>query len=156
MSTFYYQDPNAPRPTRPRRVSVAALIEDGGRLLLERRSDAPVWGLIAGLVEDDETLGGALRREVKEETGLSVTDYLLFGTFSDPLRVVHYADGAIFQPVTLVYSVTIEDLKPLRASHESLELRFFAARELPPSNLAPTHVPIVERYLSDESPPFLD
>lgn len=47
-------------------------------------------------------------------------------------------------------------MSPLRTSEESVELRFFAREELPPPELAPTHVPILERYLSGEPPPFLD
>jgi NAD+ diphosphatase len=41
-------------------------------LLLERRVDAPLWSLIAGRVEDDESLADAVRREVFEETGVQV------------------------------------------------------------------------------------
>jgi DNA-binding beta-propeller fold protein YncE len=30
------------------------------------------------------------------ETGLKVTDYTLFGTFSDPSRIASYPDGTIY------------------------------------------------------------
>ena len=85
-SHFYYRDPAAPEPNNRRTLSVIALIERDESLLLERRSDAPLWSLIAGMVEDTETLTDALRREVFEETGLTVTNYELFGTFSDPTQ----------------------------------------------------------------------
>jgi 8-oxo-dGTP pyrophosphatase MutT (NUDIX family) len=156
VATFYYKDLNAPRPNRPRRVAVLALIEDKRRLLLERRADAPLWGLIGGGVNDDETLVDALRREVEEESGLRIGSYALFGTFSDPSRVVEYADGNIFQPVTLVYAVAVEDLSSLRPSPESIDLRFFRHEDLPLEELVPTHQPIIERYLSGAIPPFLD
>jgi 8-oxo-dGTP pyrophosphatase MutT (NUDIX family) len=64
VSSFYYRAENAPKPNLPRRVSVVALIEHEGRLLLERRADAPLWGLVGGRVENAESLDGALRREV--------------------------------------------------------------------------------------------
>lgn len=156
VANFYYKDVNAPRPNRPRRVAVLALIEDQRRLLLERRADAPLWGLIGGGVDDDETLIDALRREVDEETGLRIASYALFGTFSDPSRVVEYPDGNIFQPVTLVYAVAVDDVSALRPSPESVELRFFPREGLPLDQLVPTHQPIVERYLGGAMPPFLE
>lgn len=93
MSSYFYLDPTAPRPNRPRPVTVVGLIEHEGRILFDRRADAPYWGLIAGTVEADETLEEALRREIREETGLEVKTFSLFGTFSHPSRIVAYADG---------------------------------------------------------------
>ena len=63
QSRFYYRDPAAPEPNHPRTLSVIALIDRDGLLLLERRADAPLWSLIAGMVEDTETFAAALRRE---------------------------------------------------------------------------------------------
>jgi ADP-ribose pyrophosphatase YjhB (NUDIX family) len=118
-SHFYYRDPGAPRPNQRRALSVIALIERDGSLLLERRTDAPLWSLIAGMVDDHETLTDALRRGVHEETGLSVTHYELFGTFSDPTRIVSYPDGHVFRTVSVVYSAAVETFACLRTSSES-------------------------------------
>ena len=56
------------------RLVVAAIIRDGGRvLLLERNPEDYLGGLFelpGGVVEPGETLQQALRREVAEETGL--------------------------------------------------------------------------------------
>jgi ADP-ribose pyrophosphatase YjhB (NUDIX family) len=93
---------------------------------------------------------------VREETGLEVEAYELFGTFSDPGRVSAYADGNVYQLVTVVYSVRVAAASSPRVSPESVELRFFARDELPPARLAATHEPIIERYLGGEVPPFLD
>jgi len=65
-SHFYYRDPEAPEPNRARALSVIGLIERDGSLLLERRSDAPLWSLIAGMVHESETLTDALGREVHD------------------------------------------------------------------------------------------
>jgi ADP-ribose pyrophosphatase YjhB (NUDIX family) len=156
VSSFYYGDPAAPRPNGPRRIGVAALIEHGRGLLLERRADTPAWGLVAGALEDDETLEDALRREVREETGLEIASSSFFGTFSDPSRVARYPDGSVYQLVALAYLVEVEDAAPLRVSPESHELRFFAREDLPPDDLVAVHRPIVGRYLSGRTPPFFD
>jgi 8-oxo-dGTP pyrophosphatase MutT (NUDIX family) len=153
---FYYRDPSAPEPNRPRALGVAALIERGTSLLLERRVDAPLWSLIAGRVEDGESLTDALRREVREETGLSVSTYELFGTFSDPARVICYPDGSIYRVASFVYLVAVESFSGLRASEESEELRFFPNSELLELDVPATQRPVFERYVSGGSPPYLE
>jgi 8-oxo-dGTP pyrophosphatase MutT (NUDIX family) len=155
-SRFYYRDPRAPEPNRPRTLSVIALIERDGSLLLERRVDAPLWSLIAGHVNDDETLADALRREVREETGLTVSSYDLFGTFSDPSRIVSYPDGNVYRVASFVYTVAVTSFGGLRASAESEELRFFWRSELPALDMPATQQPVIERLLSGDSPPHLE
>jgi 8-oxo-dGTP diphosphatase len=79
-------------PDRPG-VVVGALIRDGGRVLLLHRRDG-TWTTPGGWVERGETWRDALRREVREETGLAV----------EPGRVVHAADVVRpgFQAVVLL------------------------------------------------------
>jgi 8-oxo-dGTP pyrophosphatase MutT (NUDIX family) len=155
VSSWYYRDSDAPQPNQPRRVTVTAIIEDEGRVLLDRRADAPFWGLIGGHLEDDECLIEGLRREVREETGLEVRRVSLFGTFSDPSRRVHYADGRIYPVLSVAYRVEVDDPSNFRCSDESSDLRFFPRDRLPTDIIA-TQLPIIERYLSGEKPPFLD
>lgn len=156
MASFFYKDTEAPRPNTPRPVTVVALIHDNGRILFDRRADAPLWGLIAGQVESDETLEDALRREVYEETGLAIDSFTLFGTFSDPSRIIAYPDGNVIQPVTIAYTVVAEAIAPLRLSDESVGFEWFAPAEIPVSEVIATHRPILDRYLSGDPPPFLD
>jgi 8-oxo-dGTP pyrophosphatase MutT (NUDIX family) len=137
-------------------IGVGALIERDGTLLLERRVDAPLWSLIAGRVEDDESLTGGLRREVLEETGLVVTSCELFGTFTDPTRVIAYPDGAIVRVASFVYRVAVESFDRLRASEESEELRFFAKDDLLGLDVPATQRPVFERYVSGAPAPHLE
>ncbi len=81
-------------PERPL-VGVGAIIIQDGRLLLVRRGSPPQqgeWSLPGGLVETGERLEEAVRREVREETGLEVEVLKLAGVFE---RIVRDAQGRL-------------------------------------------------------------
>jgi 8-oxo-dGTP diphosphatase len=63
---------------------VGALIIDGNKILLVERGREPLkdwWSLPGGVVETGEYLEAALRREVREETGLAVEILCLLEIF---------------------------------------------------------------------------
>jgi ADP-ribose pyrophosphatase YjhB (NUDIX family) len=73
-------DPRA-YPDRPFLAVSAAIIRDG-RVLVARRARGPAlgaWTLPGGVVEAGETLIEALKREIDEETALSVEPVALAG-----------------------------------------------------------------------------
>jgi len=129
-------------------LGALALIEHEGRLLLERRRDTGQWGPIGGKVEINESLEQALRKEVLEETGLTVASFELFGTFSDPSRIGAYSNGAVVRFVVLAYTVQIDDFSPLQCSDESMELGFFTRAQLANLDLVPTGGDVVRAYLT--------
>jgi ADP-ribose pyrophosphatase YjhB (NUDIX family) len=49
------------------------------------------------MVDDTETLVDAMRRVVLDETGLIMTGWSLFGTFTDPSGIVSYPDGNVYR-----------------------------------------------------------
>lgn len=147
---FFYKDPNAPTPNRPISVGALALIERGDTLLMERRSDCGRWGLPGGAVETNEALEDALRREVREETGLVVEEATLFCIGADPSRIARYPDGNTVRIISFVFLVKVEDFDGLRRSGESLDLRFFDRDELMSLDVIETARPIIERYLRPE------
>ncbi|MFN8222117.1 MAG: NUDIX domain-containing protein [Gaiellales bacterium] len=136
-------------------MSAIALIERSGELLLERRTDAPLWSLIAGRVDYDEPLGDALIREVREETNLEVTAFELFGTFSNPTRIVAYPDGNVYRVVSFAYLVTVASFEGIRASDESEELRFFPRDVLLDLGVPATQRHILELYVQGGPYPHL-
>lgn len=155
VARFFYRDPAAPIPNRPPRLGVVALIEREGTLLLDRRSDSGRWALIGGAIEADESFTDALRREVDEETGLTIGRLALFGTFSDPSRIAQYPDGNTVRIITLAYIAEVEPFDTLRPSVETTALRFFSQAALPDLDIVETHRHIVDRWLSS-APVVLD
>ena len=156
---FFYRDPDAPTPNRPLRVVVVAFVERtdperGDTVLMERRSDNGHWCLIGGRVEPDQSVEDALRREVREESGLSIASFSLFGVFSDPSMIAQYdqaGERTIVRVISLAFRVRAEDVGALRISPESTDLRFFTHDELRTLDIIPTVRHIVDRYLEDRT-----
>ena len=70
--TFYRGHPNPPKTTMPARLGANAIITCKGKLLLEKRRDSDVWGLVGGGVKKYETEEQAIAREVYEELGIRI------------------------------------------------------------------------------------
>jgi ADP-ribose pyrophosphatase YjhB (NUDIX family) len=67
------------------RLAVDCIILVGGRVLLIQRRNEPVgWALPGGFVEYGESVEAAVRREMKEETGLELDQLRQFRVYSDP------------------------------------------------------------------------
>jgi NAD+ diphosphatase len=103
--------------------AVIVLVRDAGRVLLARKPEwAPGrYALVAGFVDNGESLEGAVAREVKEEVGVDVTDIQYVGSQNWPFPsqlmvgfVARYAGGAV--------AVDREELE---------DARWFAADALP-------------------------
>lgn len=156
---FFYRDPDAPAPNRPLRVVVVAFVERadperGDTVLMERRSDNGHWCLIGGRVEPDQSAEDALRREVREESGLSIASFSLFGVFSDPSMIAQYdraGERTIVRVISLAFRVRVEDIGALQISPESTDLRFFTHQELRTLDIIPTVRHLVDRYLEDRT-----
>src|ERR1700759_4182439 len=52
--------------------ATAVVIDDTGRVLLERRSDTGRWALVEGIVDPGAQPAAAAVREAREETGLEI------------------------------------------------------------------------------------
>ena len=70
-------------PTPKHIVAVAGLVSDPHGRVLMIRSPRRDWEFPGGQVEEGETLTDALRREVLEETGITVSVGALVGVYSN-------------------------------------------------------------------------
>src|SRR5271170_6941917 len=86
--------PNRKRPenkikaSSAKEVSVLAWIQDayGNVLLIQQRAGKQLWSLPGGKTRSMEALKQALRRELKEEIGLTVVSAKVIDLFDRPLR----------------------------------------------------------------------
>ncbi|HXF98611.1 MAG TPA: NUDIX domain-containing protein [Gaiellaceae bacterium] len=108
----------------------ALVVDDTGRLLLARRArppDAGLWDAPGGFLGEGEHPLDALRRELREETGLSVEPGAFVGAWIDT-----YGDGPEAPAVlNLVWEASVVGGEP-RPADDVSELRWFGRDELPP------------------------
>ena len=137
------------------RPSVSAVIRDGrGHVLLGRRADSREWGLPGGSVEIGESVAQAIRREVREETGLEVAVTRLVGVYSDPAwQVVRYPDGHVIHYVTSLFECRATT-GVLATSPETLELGYFDPSTLP-EDTVPQHRMRIADAVSGRGGPFI-
>lgn len=145
---FYRGDPNAPKTTMPAHLGANAIITCGDKLLLEKRRDCDIWGLVGGGVKKHETELQAIIREVYEELGLRARpeQFKKLAVYGEPGRIAAFQDGSIWRMVILVYALKLEEEPQLRISAESRDLRFFTKEELADIEIVVTHSDIVEEW----------
>jgi ADP-ribose pyrophosphatase YjhB (NUDIX family) len=86
--TDYNHDPTAPAANSLVPGGSALVVDDEGRILLQRRADSGNWALPGGTMDIGETLGATVVRETREETGLDVELTGILGIYTDPGHVI--------------------------------------------------------------------
>lgn len=124
----YEDDPNAPKPNSLVPAASVVVVDDAGRILLQRRTDNGMWALPGGKHELGESLAQCGIRETREETGIDVEIVGIVGTYTNPGHVFAYDDGEVRQE----YSICLLG-RPiggqLRISDESHEVAWFTPAE---------------------------
>ena len=134
------------RPT----VAVGCVVEERKKVLLVRRKRPPNAGLLAvpgGKVEYGETLEKAVKREMKEETGLTVSVKSLLAVVEVIKEGFHY--------VILDYVCERLDGEP-RASSDALEIVWLDLSELEVhrSEMSPSTYEMLLRWRDGERLPL--
>lgn len=110
--------------------TAAVILDKNDNLLLHLRSDSMTWGLPGGLMDVGETIVESVKREVFEETGLTIKNPQLFGIFSGPEFEAKYPNGDETSSVAMgFYTNTFEGT--IAESNESLKIEFFQLNNLP-------------------------
>lgn len=136
-------------PERPI-VGVGGVVVEQGRVLLVRRGQAPLlgeWSIPGGALKVGETLEEALRRELREETGLEVTPLELLEVLD---RIVRDQDGRTRYHYVLVdYLCRVDSSGPQTpcSASDVSECRWAAPAELAEYHLHPETLRVVKKAL---------
>ena len=127
--------------------AVVVIVDEEGRLLLEERKfPKDVWGLPGGLMELGESTEDTAKREVMEETGLTVDELNLINVYSGPQHFVVAENGDEFYVVTIAYYSNKYQGELIVDQKESLSFKFFSPTELP-SKMVGSHRVVIDEFL---------
>lgn len=110
-------------------TATAVCIDDEGRVLLGRRAlepDKGLWDLPGGFVDEHEHPLDALRRELREETGLEIEPLEFLGVWMDRYGY----DSSAASTLNLYWTARVVGGEQ-EAADDVAELRWFALDELP-------------------------
>lgn len=152
----YFDDPDAPSPTRIVPGVSVAVVNDAGQLLMIRRSDNDKWAIPGGAQEVGETPLEAARREVCEETGIICEITGLIGVFSNPRNVVEFtSNGETRQEFSILFSGRPVSGSP-ENSAESSEVRWHDRDEILELPMTPAQRRRIREFLSFNGLPYLE
>ena len=115
------------------------------KILFEKRSDNGMWCVPGGAIELGETLEQALKREVKEETGLDISNPKLFDVVAGVHMIYPNKDEVYYTDV--VYEIN-EYSGELKHDEESTELRWLGIDELP-EGIMLTQIEYIKKFIEN-------
>ncbi len=141
----HWQKPAFSWPESVKAGVAAVLINEKYQVLLVKRNDNGLWSLPSGHVEIGETVTEAIRREMQEETGLTVDVEKLIGVYSDPIsQVFSYPSGTTTHFITLCFLCRVARGYLQADNREIGQVAFFNLDQLP-TDIMKMH----PRWLSD-------
>jgi ADP-ribose pyrophosphatase YjhB (NUDIX family) len=109
----------------------AVVLDDGGRVLLVRRTDNDLWTLVTGCLDPGEQPAVGAVREVVEETAVIAVAERLLSVSAIPLTVYGNGDQARYLDVTFRCRA-VSDAARVN-DDESVDVGWFRLDELPAS-----------------------
>ncbi len=129
-------------------VGVGGVVVFEGRVLLVKRGRPPLlgeWSIPGGAAEAGETLQEALRREMREETGLDVRPIEVLAVLD---RIVRDDDGRPRYHYVLIDYLCAVDHPHACAASDAAECRWASSGELGQFHLSPDTLEVVQKALA--------
>ena len=104
---------------------------NNGEILLQKRRDNGRWAIIGGAMEMGETFEEAVKREAKEESGLSLGKLEVFKLLSGREHIIEYPNGDVTFGPGIVFITKEFEGEIVNDPEEVMEHRFFKHAELP-------------------------
>lgn len=133
----YEDDPQAPEANSLVPAASAVVVDDSGRILLQRRSDNGMWALPGGAMNLGESLPECAARETREETGMDVEIVGIVGTYTNPGHVFAYDDGEVRQEFSICF-LARPVAGRLEVSEESTDVAWFEPAEVDALPMVPS------------------
>lgn len=142
----------APYPVK--HVTVDAVVEQSGHILLVRRRAEPgkgLWALPGGHLEMEETMLDGAIRELKEETGIKVPEPVLRGSivancvFDDPYR------STIGRVITQAYHFKLTDgikLPKVKGSDDADKAKWIPISDIREDMLFDDHYHVIQYFIN--------
>jgi 8-oxo-dGTP pyrophosphatase MutT (NUDIX family) len=128
--------------------AVVVMVDEHGRILLQQRKfPKGSWGLPGGLMELGESTEDVARREVFEETRLTVEDLKLINVYSGPSQYIKAENGDEFFAVTVAYYTENFSGTLVVDQVELNDCQFIDPLELP-EGIVKSHRKVVMDYLA--------
>ncbi|MFE3216180.1 NUDIX hydrolase [Streptomyces antimycoticus] len=147
----YEDDPSAPAANSLVPAASAVVVDDAGRILLQRRRDNDMWALPGGVMQIGESLPDCAIRETREETGVDVEIVGIVGTYTNPRHVFAYDDGEVRQEFSVCF-VARPVAGRLAVSEESTDVRWFEPAEVDALPMVPSIRKRVNDWRDDNMP----
>jgi mutator protein MutT len=126
-------------------IGVGALLFERGRILMVQRGKEPRkgwWSLPGGALETGETLEQAVRREVREETGLEVEPAGVLEIFE---RIVRDAAGVPEYHYVLIDYVCRVTGGTLAPGDDACDVQWVSRRDLPALTITEGTLAVIEK-----------
>lgn len=96
--------------------------------LIQNNNKAAYWDLPGGRIKRGDTIEETLKREIAEETGITVIiSFQPFAIFTMPVRIL--TENTDVGLILSVYLVQVESAADVRLSSEHTEARWFTSQE---------------------------
>ena len=156
MIEIHYQESDQAKANQPWLPSVhGVVLDDQGSILLHRREDHALWALPGGKIDPGESITDCLRREMKEETGLSVSPERLLGVFSSPEYVLSL-QTTVFQPLLIIFLCQPTRTNRLMITEESMSFSWMSRENIAQHETFPLIKEIAQWVWDDEKRAFFD